>query len=558
MRASTPPLKSATQSWLRWCCETVKVNQADWDRWRRITCSCEDLDCVEGKGLLKGTISVVDCLTMISEETAKEDGRKTRKEEHNALEEKVHEEETDHMNKRKVEMYSGTSKSGGTELKNKKKQKNMIADLRAPDQKEDVMNDEYTHSDSSTKKDEDIGFKDHHFHGEIKETVDKQEGENKKKKKKKQTKTDSREEELVPDVFHEQHATVDYARKLELEKERCKRKQEWHETGANEDEGKETHDGVHSASHAEGISADVGKVVEKGEGEKESKKNKKQKKSQTSASLVNEGLLNDDEKRSDGVQRKEEGNGKKWKKAKSQKDARTNHVDDNKTTIKTGVEDCEPSGNSHPGRSAKKVKFSDHVEVFPSGASGDSVDNGLVQGKRFSPEEDELVKEAVFNYIDRHCLGEESLQMLMNSGRHPELRRCWAEIGEALPWRPVSSVYYQAHILFERGEKRKWTQEELDLVKNYHDQKGARWKTLATELGKHRFHVKDAWRRINVTNKKKGPWSLEEIEKLYELVNMDLRMKGFADRKVKHGMLRDNISWEAISEKLSTRSNAIC
>ncbi|GAB2224801.1 hypothetical protein Droror1_Dr00005578 [Drosera rotundifolia] len=217
-------------------------------------------------------------------------------------------------------MYSGTSKSGGTEVKNKKKQKK-IADLRAPDQKEEVMNDDYNHSDSNTNKDEDIGFQDHHFHREIKEAVDKQEEENKKKKKekKKQTKIDSREEELVPDVFHEQHATVDYARKLELEKKRRNRKQKWHETGASEDEGKETHDGMHSASHVEGVSADDGKVVEKGEGEKERKKNEKRKKSQTSASLGNEALLIDDEIRSDGVQRKEEGDGKKRKKAKSKK-----------------------------------------------------------------------------------------------------------------------------------------------------------------------------------------------------------------------------------------------
>ncbi|KAL9263521.1 hypothetical protein AKJ16_DCAP26379, partial [Drosera capensis] len=247
--------------------------------------------------------------------------------------------------------------------------------------------------------------------------------------------------------------------------------------------------------------------------EKERKKKKKRKKSETSASLEDEGLVNDDQVHSEGVQEKEESDRKKRKKAKSKKDA-----------IKTG----------------------------------DSVGNGLVQGKRFSPEEDELIKESVFDYINRHCLGEEGLQMLMHCRRHRELRGCWAEIGQALPWRPATAVYFRAHILFERGEKRKWSQEELDLVKDYHNRKGACWKSLAVELGKHRFHVKDAWRRINVSNQKRGHWTLEELEKLYELVNMDLRMKAFADRKVKHGMLKDNISWGAISEKLSTRSNANC
>ena len=35
-------------------------------------------------------------------------------------------------------------------------------------------------------------------------------------------------------------------------------------------------------------------------------------------------------------------------------------------------------------------------------------------------------------------------------------------------------------------------------------------------------------------------------------------MRAFEERKYKDGMLRDAISWEAISEKLSTRSNVSC
>ncbi|KAL9259432.1 Cyclin-D-binding Myb-like transcription factor 1-like protein [Drosera capensis] len=463
----------------------------------------------EADGLVK-RLAIDDGLSM----------EKRKKDRDRTCEEKGHEEIMDHRNKWEVAKYSGTFEIEEPEVKKKK-----IVDLGVPDQDED-----------------------HHSHGELKETVERQEEEKKKKKKKKKhMNTDSREEELVPDGFNEQQATVDSARKLELKKERSHSKKKRHETGAGEDEGKETHDGVHSPRHVEGMSADVGKVVKKGEGEKERKKKKKRKRSETGASLEDEGLVNDDRVHSEGVQEKEEGDRKKRKKAKSKKDA-----------IKTGAEVCELSGNSPPGRSAKKVKFSDQVEVFPLDASGDSAGNGLVQGKRFSPEEDELIKESVFDYINRHCLGEEGLQMLMHCSRHRELWGCWAEIGQALPWRPAPVVYFRAHILFERGEKCKWSEEELDLVKDYHNRKGACWKSLAVELGKHRVRVKDAWRRINVSNQKRGHWTLEELEKLYELVNMDLRMKAFADRKVKHGMLKDNISWGAISEKLSTRSNANC
>ncbi|KAL7238131.1 hypothetical protein ACSBR2_004265 [Camellia fascicularis] len=39
---------------------------------------------------------------------------------------------------------------------------------------------------------------------------------------------------------------------------------------------------------------------------------------------------------------------------------------------------------------------------------------------------------------------------------------------------------------------------------------------------------------------------------------MDLRMKAYEEKKSKHGMLRDNISWGAISDKLLTRSDKVC
>ncbi|GMH30055.1 hypothetical protein Nepgr_031898 [Nepenthes gracilis] len=57
---------------------------------------------------------------------------------------------------------------------------------------------------------------------------------------------------------------------------------------------------------------------------------------------------------------------------------------------------------------------------------------------------------------------------------------------------------------------------------------------------------------------KKGQWSQEEYQTLFDLVNADIQMKAFQEKKSKHGMLRDNISWEAISNKLSTRTNASC
>lgn len=231
----------------------------------------------------------------------------------------------------------------------------------------------------------------------------------------------------------------------------------------------------------------------------------------------------------------------------------------------------ETSEKSTSSKKSKKVRFSGQDEVFSvpcdssqgekeqdGAGNGNRSRDGLIRGKRFSKEEDELVKKAVLDYIEAHQLGEEGIHMVMKCKAYPELKECWKEIGEALPWRPYTSVYYRAHILFERGEHRKWSEEELEFVRKFHEKHGANWKQLADELGKHRFHVKDTWRRIKLPNRKRGHWSQEEYQNLFDLVNMDLSMKAFQEKKSKHGMLRDNISWEAISEKLSTRSTPLC
>lgn len=234
-------------------------------------------------------------------------------------------------------------------------------------------------------------------------------------------------------------------------------------------------------------------------------------------------------------------------------------------TKKKGRKDIETSdlNESSPlKRTPRRVSFSDNVVVFSSSDApieGNSdQDDSLVRGKRFSQEEDEMVKKAVFDYIEEHQLGDEGLNMVLHCKSHRKIKNCWKEIGAALPWRPTESVYYRAHILFERGEKRKWTQEEYELIRSFHKKHGSEWKLMADALGKHRFHVKDTWRRIKLPNTKKGRWSQEEYQNLFDLVNLDLRMKASEEKKSKHGMLRDNIAWEAISDKLSTRSNVLC
>ncbi|KAL3640083.1 hypothetical protein CASFOL_015051 [Castilleja foliolosa] len=223
------------------------------------------------------------------------------------------------------------------------------------------------------------------------------------------------------------------------------------------------------------------------------------------------------------------------------------------------------SNGATPNKSNKKVSFSGQDEVFPipSNSKTEKVNAGeenLVRGKWFTPEEDEIVKDAVFDYIDRHDLGKEGLGMVLNCMKHPNLRGCWKEIASAIPYRPYLSVYQRAQMLLQRSRGQKWTQEEFDEIIRYQQEHGCKWTALGEELGRHRFDVCRVWSRIKLSNRKRGRWTHDEYQKLFNLVNIDLQMKvQLSEQKIsKHGMLRDNISWTAISDVLSTRDQASC
>lgn len=223
------------------------------------------------------------------------------------------------------------------------------------------------------------------------------------------------------------------------------------------------------------------------------------------------------------------------------------------------------SENTKAKKGKKKVSFSGQVEVFPvpsDSSNQERVDeqDKLVRGKRFSAKEDKIIQEAVYNYIEERGLGEEGLNMVLNCKAHPEVKGCWKVIGEALPHRPSTAVYFRAHNLFERTDKSKWTDEDCELLRQLHAQHGNKWKRIAGEFGRERLQVKDVWRRLKVLNKKGGQWSQEEYQALFDLVNTDLRLKIIEDeeKKQKYGMLRDNIHWSAISDALTTRTGPNC
>ncbi|KAK4363324.1 hypothetical protein RND71_018565 [Anisodus tanguticus] len=187
--------------------------------------------------------------------------------------------------------------------------------------------------------------------------------------------------------------------------------------------------------------------------------------------------------------------------------------------------------------------------IDPSDENHENNVEKILFGKQFTEEEDEIVKDAVYRYIEVHNLGEEGLQKVINSISNPEVRGCWKEIGKAIPYRPYRAVYSRAQRLFRRGEKRKWTEEEYEMVRKFQENMGTTGPSWPMKL-------RDI--RIKLENRKKGNWDQEEIQKLFDLVNTDLQLKLSEEKKSKHGMLRDNICWSAISDNLSTRISQHC
>ncbi|RWW12259.1 hypothetical protein GW17_00024080 [Ensete ventricosum] len=146
---------------------------------------------------------------------------------------------------------------------------------------------------------------------------------------------------------------------------------------------------------------------------------------------------------------------------------------------KKGSDDFEASNTKNKGKSTKdgsdtsslkrnkkKVSFSSEVEVFPAGnenMNNENTERPLIQGKRFTLEEDEKIKEAIDEYIQVSLLAfliEGSEIIILGITCHP-----FFSAGACLPHRPYHAVYYRAHVLLERSAERKWDPEEYDILR---------------------------------------------------------------------------------------------
>nr|QSD99784.1 MYB family transcription factor [Melilotus albus] len=263
-----------------------------------------------------------------------------------------------------------------------------------------------------------------------------------------------------------------------------------------------------------------------GQGKKMMKKNKKKQIEEAKLTEYNDIISNEG---GDGDQGKTEKKDKLSDKRKSKETINFNSNEGDADTYEeekkeakavasespNSAHDKTPNSGHNGTSKHKRVTFVDEVETHCC--------DGLVRGKRFTPEEDEKIKASVTDYIDSHGLVDEGLDTILHCRSHPEVNGCWKEIAKVLPERPVESVYKRAHSLLENSER----------CNKIFEQYGPYWRAIADALGKSRNQVKDVWRGLKYTKVRKGHWSQDEYQNLFNLV-------------------------EAIGHKLETRNSAFC
>ncbi|KAI5078209.1 hypothetical protein GOP47_0005880 [Adiantum capillus-veneris] len=229
-------------------------------------------------------------------------------------------------------------------------------------------------------------------------------------------------------------------------------------------------------------------------------------------------------------------------------------------------------------KKSKKVTFEDKVfaadQEQASDISNEAVDSGdesskdLVEeiwGERFTSEEDQILKDAVWTYIKSKGWDEHrGLEKVFDSIKHKDARNCWAEIKLSLPHRPRQAVRYRAHVLLEPGgHLGKWSKEEEDLLKRLQSERGHKWREFTSVLNRQRSSIKEKWRSLkrSGTLKEKGEWTQNELQQLSKMVHESMRMNRLlATKKDKldHRILRDNITWEKIADTMGTHSHGPC
>jgi len=198
---------------------------------------------------------------------------------------------------------------------------------------------------------------------------------------------------------------------------------------------------------------------------------------------------------------------------------------------------------------------------------------------QWSAKELNKLRKLICKYAAKHGLTAEQLGELCGDTTPAEFSNVWTQIAKFFPNRSVQAVHNACKRNFNPfNYKGRWTLQEEQQLIEYVEKFGHKWKEIAELLQRTALNVKDKWKQLggrNHTFRKSGPWTIEEIAELVNLVFENLDIKRISSKKLQgddfkvlkrieryieryKNHFQKEINWEAIAERIKIRSSVDC
>jgi transposase-like protein len=204
-----------------------------------------------------------------------------------------------------------------------------------------------------------------------------------------------------------------------------------------------------------------------------------------------------------------------------------------------------------------------------------------VKSGRFTTAEKQALRAAVLEFAASKGFSTEDFSWLVVPGQGKrqvegkETMGIWKEVAKALPNRTIKAVAAAGLRLFHPDAHRgRWTPEEDDRLLDMVQERGNKWSEIAPVLGRTPDACRDRWKEVKLgAEKAKGPWTVEEEQRLKEAVEDYLQTRKEIEERETGSIgsgstrspasfsrrhVRDDVDWDVISRRVKTRSGLQC
>lgn len=147
----------------------------------------------------------------------------------------------------------------------------------------------------------------------------------------------------------------------------------------------------------------------------------------------------------------------------------------------------------------KREKKADRTWNDLEGEDPENIDKGP-----FTEEELIKLQDSIIEYCLMNNLDEEQLIELITTSSGEKFKKAWVEIASVLPNRKVQSCHAVCKRKFNPFNYRgRWSDEEIDYLLEYVENKGREWETIGKLLGRTALNVRDKFKELGEGNHEK-------------------------------------------------------